>query len=451
MHSKQTSVVFSQKHVSNNISSTDENNENTNNQGSSLGLPTISPCSTEGSSNPKSKRFVPTQLDMGAVKDHITHLVLPSPIGSMPQAHVFSTGMLSPKLPTSSAVSPNETNISSFVPYLMTIAEPRALDLQRTSHISIVKHQQTPPDGDTACGQSSAAENKADLASARISTGQLTPRTGDNSMELDARPNNESTSMRIKRSISTILRRSTSILRKSEPTSPCRSGSTRRSSNSEALLPAQLPKSAPVSRFSTEQLSRSKGAKNTNTPSGMPSPTPSYPETTVLGAALSFSCFSMMFSNGIVSPLIRGSMVHIKVVMDAGTIVIVPMMRSEVFARARERILTKLFQGGIPLVESKRRKFVACRANGSSLVIENNPTWRKVMDATKSVHRMNAHRSVHGRVVAKLTLHLMDQQDEAVLSESRQPLTAPCDMSPAKPLGVADEISRASLPSPISC
>ncbi|KAJ2531587.1 hypothetical protein EV175_007211, partial [Coemansia sp. RSA 1933] len=66
----------------------------------------------------------------------------------------------------------------------------------------------------------------------------------------------------------------------------------------------------------------------------------------------------MVYSNGIVSPLIRGSMVHIKVVLDASTIVVVPMMRSEVFARARERILTKFFQGGVPFVESKRRKFV---------------------------------------------------------------------------------------------
>ncbi|KAJ2847684.1 hypothetical protein GGI22_005907, partial [Coemansia erecta] len=135
---------------------------------------------------------------------------------------------------------------------------------------------------------------------------------------------------------------------------------------------------------------------------------------------LSSSCFSVMLSNSMVSPLVRGSMVHIKVVMDADTIVIVPMMRSEVFARARERILTKLFRGGVPLVESKRRKLVARGENGSSLVIANNHIWRKVMDATRNVHRLKAHSLVQSRIVAKLTLHLLDPQDVSVVSENHQ-------------------------------
>ncbi|KAJ2546294.1 hypothetical protein EV175_005654 [Coemansia sp. RSA 1933] len=266
---------------------------------------------------------------MSITKAVITPLVLQLPTGTVIQSMLqLPTGIVSPKFPVSVAVSPNETNISSFVPYLMT----------------------------------------------------LTPRTGDNSIELDAQPSSESTTTRIKRSISTIVRRSTSILRKSESTSSHSSGSTRRSSNDNTQLVVPTPKASPISRISTILSRRKSTGVTSSSPiaTGLQSPpAPSYQDKSVLAAALSASYFNMVYSNGIVSPLIRGSMVHIKAVLDANTIVVVPMMRSEVFARARERIITKFFQGGVPLVESKRRKFVVCGENGHSLVIDNNPTWRR--------------------------------------------------------------------------
>ncbi|KAJ1797587.1 hypothetical protein LPJ59_003043 [Coemansia sp. RSA 2399] len=427
MHSKKTSVTFSQEHNSSGLASLGNSNESKQSSEPSLALPTISPCPTEKSSNAKAKRFASASLDISIAKSHIAHLVLPSPTENMASTPLFSTGLVSPTFTVSPTISlavspvfcPGESGVSSFAPYRMAVTEPRAPELQRISYMSIAKHQQTQSIGDFSCGQLSAAENKADLAAAGVPTGQLTPPTGNNSIELDVRPSNESASMRIKRTISTIVRRSTSILRKSDPAPPRLSGSTQRSSSGNTVL-SQSPTSASASCFSIV-LSRSKSNKGTNTPGYIPPspPKPSYPES-VLATALSSSCFSVMLSNGMVSPLVRGSMVHIKVVMDADTIIIVPMMRSEMFARARERILTKLFRGGIPLVESKRRKLVARGENGSGLVIENNPTWRKVMDATGRVHRLNAHSLVQSRVVAKLTLHLLDPHDVSALSENHQ-------------------------------
>ncbi|KAJ2583022.1 hypothetical protein IWW49_005452, partial [Coemansia sp. RSA 1797] len=111
-----------------------------------------------------------------------------------------------------------------------------------------------------------------------------------------------------------------------------------------------------------------------------------------LSAALTTSQFHVSASHTFVSPLIGNSMVHIKVVMD-GIAVVVPMVRSIVFVHARERILTKLLQGGVPLVETKRRKLVVRKMDGSVAVIEDNPTWRTVMDIVSEAGRPQARTS----------------------------------------------------------
>ncbi|KAJ2322997.1 hypothetical protein GGI00_005759, partial [Coemansia sp. RSA 2681] len=106
-------------------------------------------------------------------------------------------------------------------------------------------------------------------------------------------------------------------------------------------------------------------------------------------------------------------MVHVKVIMDASNITIVPMVRSVVFARARERILTKLFQGGVPFVDSKRRKLAVRKPDGSMVVVADNQTWRCVMEAA-SAARANQPGVAAGattagyKTVVKLTLHLID-------------------------------------------
>ncbi|KAJ2522663.1 hypothetical protein GGI11_001674 [Coemansia sp. RSA 2049] len=448
--SKKTFVKFSQERVLNSVAPRNNNvSDNNTSAESSAGLPPVSPNSIQSTTQATNKHFVPERLDISKAKDHITHFVLPSPTRNMPPTPVFSTGSISPRIPVSPAVSPNETNVGSFVPYFMTIAEPRALELQRASYASTASHQQAQLNGEAACGQAASAKNKTDIAPAYISTGQLTPRTGNNSLELDGpQPSEESTTMRIKRSISTLLHRSSSVLRKSEPTSPSiQSRSARRSSNSDTLQ-RRSPKSVPVSRTSTE-LPRSKNAKVTEENGNMPSPTSSHSKD-VIAAALSPSYFNMVFSNGIVSPLIRGSMVHVKVVMDASTIVVVPMMRSEVFARARERIITKLFQGGVSLVESKRRKLVVCGANGKTLVIDNNPTWRKVMDAIGSVYLPCSPKPANSRAVAKLTLRLMGTQDIGMVAGGNcLSHTISCTTPVAKTLAVADKANNISMSMPM--
>ncbi|KAJ2853636.1 hypothetical protein FB639_006506 [Coemansia asiatica] len=149
-------------------------------------------------------------------------------------------------------------------------------------------------------------------------------------------------------------------------------------------------------------------------------------------SALSVSHFKVAaVQNSIVSPLIGKSMVHVKVIVDADTIVVLSMMQSIVFARARERILTKLFHAGVPFVESKRRRLAIKRPQDGSFVavVEDNRTWRSIMDTAshpgrwqnESITAFNSpkvvQQSIDGtpagacpgiRAVVKLTLYLVD-------------------------------------------
>ncbi|KAJ2026274.1 hypothetical protein IWW57_003093 [Coemansia sp. S610] len=143
-------------------------------------------------------------------------------------------------------------------------------------------------------------------------------------------------------------------------------------------------------------------------------------------------------ANTTTSPLIGNSMVHVKVVMDAANITIVPMVRTVVFARARERILTKLFQGGVPFVESKRRKLAVRRPDGSMVVVADNQTWRCIMDAASVAKAgqpgVPADATTPGhKTVVKLTLHLIDPAEIT----GRLAVTGcrPADAMPLRPVG----------------
>ncbi|KAJ1951753.1 hypothetical protein GGI12_006408 [Dipsacomyces acuminosporus] len=139
-----------------------------------------------------------------------------------------------------------------------------------------------------------------------------------------------------------------------------------------------------------------------------------------LALALATSQFNTSGTSGTISPLVGNSMVHVKVVMDPSNTVVIPMARTLVLAKARERILTKFFQGGIALVEVKRRKLALRKPDGSLVVIDDNPTWRSIMDSVSYARRQRDHGPVEApakdtdrdrsstKMVDKLTLYLLD-------------------------------------------
>ncbi|KAJ2853075.1 hypothetical protein GGI22_005014, partial [Coemansia erecta] len=362
MSSQKTSLSFSQERNSCGVASPGNSNESKQNSEPPLALPTISPCLTEKNSKAESKRFASASLDISIAKSHIAHLMLPSPTESIASAPLFSTGLVSPTFTVSPAI-------------------PLA--------VSPVFSQ-----GET--GVSSFAPYRMAVTEPRVPELQRI-----SYMSIAKHQQTQS----IEAGCSTKQRKHIYAY-KAHNLNDC-------ASINEHPPQKRLSITSSVRKHSEKQQRRYIFATKPNVGFRI----------SILATALSSSCFSVMLSNSMVSPLVRGSMVHIKVVMDADTIVIVPMMRSEVFARARERILTKLFRGGVPLVESKRRKLVARGENGSSLVIANNHIWRKVMDTTRNVHRLKEHSLVQSRIVAKLTLHLLDPQDVSVvsvISESHQ-------------------------------
>ncbi|KAJ2455473.1 hypothetical protein EV183_000805 [Coemansia sp. RSA 2336] len=312
-------------------------------------------------------------LTPGADSGMFTLSGLPTPAGA-----ACDMGLGSPKFPVSPGTA--ESKLAAFTPYLMDIGQPLAPELQhvprRRSTARRGKSTQSPP------------------ATVSRPTGHLTPESASSSLESIARP--DTTSTRIKRSLTTLLQRSSSVLRKRE-------------SPELAARPRRVSKSA-------EPFVRS--CSPTPDPDGHASPPHYKLAYRDLAACLTASRFHVSASGSLVTSLVGNSMVHVKVLMDNGLAVVVPLVRSIVFARARERILTKFFQGGVPLVETKRCRLAVRRLDGSLAPIDSNPAWRMLMDVAGDAGRQQAKAVVHGvpalraaadKTVVKLTLYLTDK------------------------------------------
>ncbi|KAJ2793731.1 hypothetical protein H4R20_006454 [Coemansia guatemalensis] len=339
------------------------------------------------------------------------------PINTKLSMESSSFGLNSPKFPQSPTTL-DTADSSGFTPYYMEIVHPKAPELLR------LPKQRTVKDAKRNTGGSMTKLSNAMASSA--SSGMITPGSSGNnsnsssilgsiSLESIARQGSGMTTMRIKRSISTLLQRSSSMLRRGDST--LRRQNTATTSPTRGNNRSEEPSPAPFLR------------------SNAPTPEPDIGDHALrplarsdLATALTASQFKVSAANTMVSPLIGNSMLHIKVVMDSDSrsIVVVPMTRTMVFARARERILTKLFQGGVAFVESKRRQLAIRRPDGTMAVIEDNPTWRTVMDVAGKAHCQQAKAVVAGtptsrwaassgtaptttnKTVVKLTLHLID-------------------------------------------
>ncbi|KAJ1834626.1 hypothetical protein IWW55_002293 [Coemansia sp. RSA 2706] len=291
----------------------------------------------------------------------------------------------SPKLPISPRSS-GEGDAAGFRPYYMDIGEAKAPELQ----------------------QRHSKRRSRSAAPFTLSGGPPTPDADSSSsmsgsLESVLRSDGETSGMRIKRSLTTLLQRSSSMLRRSDSgvrrQNTSAGGRQRRGSRSEEPTPFVRSNSPTPAPETSGQLRLQHGD---------------------LAAALTASQFNLSPANTLVSPLISNSMVHVKVIMDRMTAVVVPMVRSTVFARARERILTKFFQGGVPLVETKRRHLALRRPDGSMAAIADNPAWRAVMAVAADAGLQQAHAVVAGapapwpavrpasKTVVKLTLYLTD-------------------------------------------
>ncbi|KAJ2449032.1 hypothetical protein GGF42_004901 [Coemansia sp. RSA 2424] len=366
------------------------------------------------------RQLVP--LDTSAAKAYGLQIQLPTPDEqpSSPSWCAVSPielgvgGLLSPKFPSPAAADENDPN--GFTPYFMQTAEPRAPELQRHPSARIASPRREnklswPGSGRRRSSEASSASPApapaSAIASASISPA-LSPSPGADSVSEES---GSSVTM-LKRSLSTLLRRSTSIVRRTDSNSRRKiesGGASTRNKLSEDSAHSQAGSSVASARSSPQTPA--------DTPSSSQAASPQLAATTLpagdFGEALTASTFSVGMANAIISPLIGNSMVHVKVIMDASNITIVPMVRSVVFARARERILTKLFQGGVPFVDSKRRKLAVRKPDGSMVVVADNQTWRCVMEAA-STARANqpgvaADATTAGyKTVVKLTLHLID-------------------------------------------
>ncbi|KAJ2035045.1 hypothetical protein GGI03_001320 [Coemansia sp. RSA 2337] len=363
-----------------------------------------------------------TPLDTSVAKAHGLQIQLPTPeeapllswCATSP-VELGANGLLSPKFPTPAEA--NESDPNAFMPYFMQTAEPRAPELQRQPSTRIA-----PPRRESKLGWPGSTRRSSESASATTSasaspallpttTGLLTPNIAADSLGEDG---GSSVTM-LKRSLSTLLRRSTSIVRRTDSNSRRRvdggSGNVSTRSNlSEDRSRSQAGSSVASTRSSPQTPADTPSSSQATSPQLTAT---SLPPVSDFGEALSASTFSVGMANATISPLIGNSMVHVKVIMDAANIAIVPMVRSVVFARARERILTKLFQGGVPFVHSKRRKLAVRKPDDSMVVVADNQTWRCVMDAA-SAARANqpgvaADATAAGyKTVVKLTLHLID-------------------------------------------
>ncbi|KAJ2742544.1 hypothetical protein GGI20_004407 [Coemansia sp. BCRC 34301] len=357
------------------------------------------------------------------------HIQLPTPDGQLPpsppwcaaspvEAVAGVSSLLSPKFPTPAPANENDPN--AFTPYFMQTAEPRAPELQRQPSARIApprRENKLSWPGRRRSSEASSTSPPPASASASASpplspstTGMLTPGAAADCMGEES----ESSVTMLKRSLSTLLRRSTSIVRRTD------SNSRRKVEGGSVSTRSNLSEDTARSQEGSFGASAWSGPQTpADTPSSSQATSPQLAAATLplptsdFGEALTASTFNVRMVNAIVSPLIGNSMVHVKVIMDASNITIVPMVRSVVFARARERILTKLFQGGVPFVDSKRRKLAVRKPDGSLVVVADNQTWRCVMDAA-SVARAHqpgvaADATAAGyKTVVKLALHLID-------------------------------------------
>ncbi|KAJ2135386.1 hypothetical protein IW136_004297 [Coemansia sp. RSA 678] len=331
-------------------------------------------------------------LNTSLVSSHGLKTQLPSPgesgmfmLGRSPSpAHTCDIALGSPKFPISPRSS-EDGETAGFTPYYMDTVQPKAPELQRQASRQSSKRWSKRAPGSSAQSPKESPDGLPTPGSDSMGS----------SLESMSRNDSEKTAMRIKRSLTTLLQRSSSVLRRSDPNLRrlnSMSSRNRRGSRSEGPTPF-VRSSSP-------------------TPPANAQHEPRRLQYSDLSAALTTSQFHVSASHTFVSPLIGNSMVHIKVVMD-GIAVVVPMVRSIVFVHARERILTKLLQGGVPLVETKRRKLVVRKMDGSVAVIEDNPTWRTVMDMVSEAGRPQARTSEGDimpdtKTVAKLTLYLTD-------------------------------------------
>ncbi|KAJ2809742.1 hypothetical protein H4S07_003083 [Coemansia furcata] len=379
------------------------------------------PNPTASSLARSSKQLAP--LDTGLAKAHGLQIQLPTP-DERPLLSWCATSpielsvnsLLSPKFPTPPEAS--ESDPDAFMPYFMQTAEPRAPELQRQPSVRIAPPRRESKLSWPGSSTRRSSESASGAASASVSpalspttTGLPTPSTAIDSIGEEI---GSSVTM-LKRSLSTLLRRSTSIVRRTD------SNNRRRMEGSSGNVSTRSNLSEDKSRSqagSAVASARSSPQTPADSPSDSQATSPQLTATVLppvsdFGEALTASTFSVGMANATISPLIGNSMVHVKVVMDAANIAIVPMVRTVVFARARERILTKLFQGGVPFVDSKRRKLAVRKPDGSMVVVADNQTWRYVMDAA-SAARANqpgipADAMAGGyKTVVKLTLHLID-------------------------------------------
>ncbi|KAJ2710547.1 hypothetical protein H4R19_003693 [Coemansia spiralis] len=313
----------------------------------------------------------------------------------------FYIGPPSPGFPMSPRTSGGE-GAPGFAPHYMGTDQPKAPELQwpsgpRAAHVRPKRSMWSPIAAAFGYQSGGTPPEPADDAGVSLSLESLPPRDSDNA------------GTRIKRSLSTLLQRSSSVLRRGDAgsRSPQRAGTLRRGHSTQNSV------SAP------RKFMRS--TSPTPPPTGLagsPCSEPGPFTTSDVAGSLAASQFYVSPASTAVSPLIGNSMVHVKVIMDEDTVVVVPILRMMVFARARERILTKLFQGGVSLVESKGRTLAVRRADGSMMPITDNPTWRALMDVAARAHQQQqAKASGPGaawpdvlrpctRTVAKLTLHL---------------------------------------------
>ncbi|KAJ1947944.1 hypothetical protein GGF37_000091 [Kickxella alabastrina] len=298
-----------------------------------------------------------------------------------------------------------------FTPYIMDRIEPKARELQRSSRFSLLRRQRNSPKM---------------VSSSVTPDGMVTPgsTSASSSSSESGHKQEAGSTLRLKRSLSALLHRSTSMIRRSE-SNIFRKNHTGGSANDS---------------WEQAHTDEEKSQCNQGLSSHMSlSSTVSTPEFSTekkrFACAFSVSHFNVAISNTMVSPLIGKSMIHIKVIMDAETIIVMSMVRTIVFALARERILTKLFQGGVPFVVTKRRKLILRNPDCGKCVavVGDNQTWRNVLDTAgysswlcgdgtaASTPRLNEMSdggdAIVGsgvKTVMKLTLHLVDPSEVPV-------------------------------------
>ncbi|KAJ2725168.1 hypothetical protein GGI07_001430 [Coemansia sp. Benny D115] len=378
--------------------------------------------------NRRTDRFANPQLaplDTSVKPTNMLQFDLPTPEEDERQQQHEFPAVHGPKFPTPNATCSDD---NGFTPYWMDRAEPKVSELRRPSRLSILRRKRN------------STQAKHSVATGMLTPPALSEGSASNSSSESSAPSPapleeaEGHAMRIKRSISTLLQRSSSFMRRADktpsttqvstaPSSPKPSEESPRRSQSEESRRSRVFEALRTSvSLDSGMLRKPLSRKNTQTAER---PLASA-ETHETDCAFSISQFKVTGGNCIIPPLIGKSIIHVKVVVDKDTCIVVPMVRNIVFARARERILTKLFQCGVPFVASKALRLVVRRPEDGSVVsvVGDNPAWRQLMDAAvRNKHRLCGGRPsgefprtsedsdgamvADTRYVIKLTLHLV--------------------------------------------